>query len=132
MAFQFSDPARNAIVNGIVTAVGAAPTLEIRNGSVPADETATATGTVLVTMLLPSVWMNGASGGVATLAGQWQDLTADNAGTATYFRIRQGATTHIQGTVSATGGGGDMTLDNPVISLNQQVTVTSFTLTAGG
>jgi hypothetical protein len=132
MAFQFSDPARNGIVNAIATAGGSAPTLEIRSGTVPANCAAAASGTVLVTMTLPGTWMNGGSGGVATLAGVWQDLLADVAGTAGHFRIRQGATTHIQGTVTATGGGGDMTLDNPAISLNQQVTVTSFTLTAGG
>ena len=74
-----------------------------------------------------------AAGGVATLAGVWQDLLADNGGTAGHFRIRQGATTHIQGTIGATGTPGvDMTLDNPVITQNQQVTITSFTLTAGG
>lgn len=132
MAFQFSDTARNGIVNAIATAGGSAPTLEIRSGTVPANCAAAASGTVLVTMTLPSTWMNGGSAGVATLAGTWQDLLADNNGTAGHFRIRQGATTHIQGTVTATGGGGDMTLDNPVITSNQQVTVTSFTLTAGG
>jgi hypothetical protein len=31
-----------------------------------------------------------------------------------------------------TGGGGDMTLDNPVIATGQTVTITSFTITAGG
>jgi hypothetical protein len=132
MAFQFSDTARNGIVNAIATAGGSAPTLEIRSGAVPANCAAAASGTVLVTMTLPATWMNGGSGGVATLAGTWQDLLADVGGTAGHFRIRQGATTHIQGTVTATGGGGDMTLDNPVITLNQQVTITSFTLTAGG
>jgi hypothetical protein len=38
----------------------------------------------------------------------------------------------IQGNVTATGGGGDMTIDNVSIAAGQQVTVTSFTLTAGG
>jgi hypothetical protein len=35
----------------------------------------------------------------------------------------------MQGTVTATGGGGDMTLDNAVIALAQVVTITGFTLT---
>jgi hypothetical protein len=34
--------------------------------------------------------------------------------------------------VTATGGGGDMTLDNTSIASGQQVTITSFTITAGG
>jgi hypothetical protein len=38
----------------------------------------------------------------------------------------------VQGTITATGGGGDMTLDNTSISSGQQFNVTSFTITAGG
>jgi hypothetical protein len=38
----------------------------------------------------------------------------------------------MQGTITATGGGGDMTLDNTSIASGQQVTITSFTLSAGG
>jgi hypothetical protein len=38
----------------------------------------------------------------------------------------------MQGTVTATGGGGDMTLDNTSFAVGQQVNITSFTLTAGG
>ena len=132
MAFQFSTAARNGMVNAISTAAGTAPTLEIRTGSKPADCAAASTGTVLATIILPTTWMNTASGGVATLLGLWQTLLADAAGTAGYFRVVQGATTHVQGTVTITGGGGDMTVDNPVIAGGQQVTVTGFTLTGGG
>jgi hypothetical protein len=59
-------------------------------------------------------------------------LLANAAGIAAHFRIKQGATCHLQGTVTATGGGGDMTLDNVTIATGQQVTITAFTLTAGG
>ena len=38
----------------------------------------------------------------------------------------------IQGTVTATGGGGDLTLDTITIVAGQQVTITQFTLTAPG
>ena len=132
MAFQFSDAARSGMVNAVATAAGAAPTLVIRTGTAPADCATTATGTILATIILPTTWMNTASGGVATLTGLWQTLLADASGTAGYFRVVQGSTTHIQGSVTITGSGGDMTLDNPVIAGGQQVTVTGFTLTAGG
>jgi hypothetical protein len=33
--------------------------------------------------------------------------------------------------VTATGGGGDMTLDNNVLAVGQAVSITSFTLAAG-
>jgi hypothetical protein len=132
MAFQFSVAARNAALDAIETAVGTGPTLTIRTGAVPANCGAARTGTVLATLVLPSDWLAAASGGSKTLAGTWQDAAADATGTAAHFSIDQGATCHIQGTVTATGGGGDMTLDNVSIATGQQVTVTAFTLTAGG
>jgi len=132
MAFQFSVAARNAALDAIETAIGAAPTLEIRSGSVPANCAAAATGTVLATISLPSDWLAAASAGAKTLLGTWQDAAADAAGTAAHFRVNQGATCHLQGTVTATGGGGDMTVDNTSFASGQQVNITAFTLTAGG
>jgi hypothetical protein len=132
MAFQFSTAARNAALDAIETAAGTAPTLTIRTGAAPADCAAADSGTVLATMTLPSDWLAAASGGAKTILGTWQDTSADAAGTAAHFRIKQGATCHIQGTVTATGGGGDMTLDNAVLAVGQQVTITAFTINAGG
>lgn len=132
MAFQFSDAARNGMVNAIATAGGSAPTLFIRTGTAPADCATTATGTILATIILPATWLSVASGGVGTLLGLWQTLLADATGSAGYFRVVQGSTTHIQGSITGTGDGGDMTLDNVAIAAGQQVTVTGFTLTAGG
>ena len=132
MAFQFSTAARNAALDAIETTAGTAPTLTIRTGSVPANCAAARAGTVLATLTLPSDWLTAASNGSKALSGTWQDVVADAAGTAAHFSIDQGATCHIQGTVTATGGGGDMTIDNTSIAAGQQVTITSFNLTAGG
>lgn len=132
MAFQFSTASRNAALDAIETAAGTAPTLTIRTGSVPANCAAARAGTVLATLVLPSDWLTAASNGSKAISGTWQDLTADATGTAAHFSIDQGATCHIQGTVTASGGGGDMTIDNTSIAVNQQVTITAFTLTAGG
>lgn len=132
MAFQFSTTARNAALDAIETAIGTAPTLEIRSGTVPANAAAADSGTVLATLPLPSDWLAAASGGSKALSGTWQDTSADATGTAGHFRIKAGATCHIQGTITATGGGGDMTLDNTSIAAAQQITITSFTITAGG
>jgi hypothetical protein len=132
MAFQFSVAARNAALDAIETAAGTAPTLTIRTGSVPANCATARAGTVLATLVLPSDWLTAASSGSKALSGTWQDVAADAAGTAAHFSIDQGATCHIQGTVTATGGGGDMTIDNTSIAAGQQVTITSFNLTAGG
>lgn len=132
MAFQFSTAARNAAIDAVETATGTGPTLEIRSGSTPATCATADSGTVLATLALPSDWLAAASGGSKVISGTWQDLSADATGTAGHFRVKQGATCHIQGSITATGGGGDMTLDNTSIAVGQQVTVTAFTLTAGG
>jgi len=132
MPFQFSTPARNASLDAIETAIGASPTLELRSGATPANCAAADTGTLLASMALPADWLAAAAAGAKTLLGTWQDLAADAAGTAGHFRVKQGATCHLQGSVTATGGGGDMTIDNPVLAVGQQVSVTAFTLTAGG
>lgn len=166
-----------------MSAAGAGPTLEIRSGAVPADCAAADAGTVLALMTLPSDWMAAASGGTKALLGTWQDTAANATGTAAHFRIKQGATCHIQGLISAawqgsavyaigaqvhnggnlyrctaggtsaaSGGptgtgasivdggvtwqfvqvGTDMTLVNVSIAVDQAVSITSFTLTAGG
>lgn len=134
MAFQFSTTARNAALDAIETAIGASAVLKIRSGSAPADCGTADSGTVLATLNLPSDWLAAASSGSKSKSGTWEDASADATGTAAHFRIyaTDGTTVHMQGTITATGGGGDMTLDNTSIASGQQVTITSFTLSAGG
>lgn len=133
MALQLSTTARNARLDAIETTIGTAPILTIRTGAAPADCATANSGTVLATLTLPSDWMANASSGSKAKSGTWQDASADNAGTAAHFRIHDstGTTCHLQGTVTATGGGGDLTLDNTSIAAGQTVTITSFTLTDG-
>lgn len=132
MAFQFSVAARNAALDAIETAIGASPTLELRSGAAPANCGTADSGTVLATMALPADFLAAAASGAKAIAGTWQDTAADAAGTVGHFRIKQGVTCHVQGSVTISGGGGDMTLDNNVLAVGQQVTITAFTLTAGG
>lgn len=134
MAFQLSVDARNASLQGIEDEVGTNPIMTISSGAVPADCATANTGTVLATMVLPSDWLSAPALGSITLSGTWQDLSADASGTATYFRLHNNAGTvcHMQGTVTATGGGGDMQLDNTNIATGQQINITAFTITAGG
>lgn len=133
MALQLSTAVRNALLDAIETAVGTAAILRIRTGAVPANCAAVDSGTVLVEMTLPSDWMAAAGSGSKALLGTWQDTSANSTGTAAHFRIYDsgGSTCHLQGTVTITGGGGDLTLDNTSVASGQSVTITSFTLTAG-
>lgn len=134
MAFQLSVASRNATLAAIETAVGITPILTINTGTKPADAATANTGSVLATMVLPSDWLGTAAAGSIALSGTWQDLSADDSGTAGYFRLHtnDGTVCHMQGTVTATGAGGDMQLDNTNIATGQQINITTFTITAGG
>jgi hypothetical protein len=131
MALQLSTSVRNARLDQIETTIGTSAVLKIRTGAAPADCAAADTGTVLATLNLPSDYMAAAASGAKAKTGTWQDATADATGTAAHFRLYDTAATtcHLQGTVTATGGGGDLELDNTSIATGQQVTVTAFTLT---
>lgn len=134
MALQFATTTRNAMLDAIETDTGVSAVMKILSGTAPANCGTANSGTVLATMNLPSDWMANASSGSKALSGTWEDTSADNGGTAGYFRIYKsdGTTCQIQGTVTATGSGGDLTLDNVSIASAQDVKVTSFTLTAPG
>jgi hypothetical protein len=132
MAHQYSVAVRNAQLATLETAIGTAPKLQIRTGAKPADCATAAAGTLLCEIALPSDWLADPSGGAASMAGSWAALGVA-AGNAGHFRILDtaGTTCHIQGTVTATGGGGDLTLNNVNIAVDQEVSVVSFTLTRG-
>lgn len=135
MTLQLSTNARNGRLDAIETELitGGAPVLKIRSGSVPANCAAADSGTVGATMNLPADPMAAASSGTKSKSGTWQDTSADASITAGHFRLykNDGTTCVLQGTVTATGGGGDMEIQNTSINSGQQVTVTQFDLTDG-
>lgn len=133
MALQYSVTVRNAKLDAVETAIGTSAVLKIRTGSVPATCATADAGTVLATLTLPSDWMAAASSGSKAKSGTWEDTSADNSGTAEHWRLyaSDGTTCHAQGTVTVTGGGGDMTVDSTSFTAGQSFTVTTFTLTAG-
>lgn len=131
MAFQVADDVANAMLDAWETAIGASPILRLRTGSPPANLAAASSGTVLASMTLPADWMAAASSRSKSKSGTWEDPAADAAGTVGHYEIvaSNGTTRMEQGTVTATGGGGAMTIDNVVLAVGQQVTVTAFTKT---
>lgn len=133
MTIQYSTAVRNARLDAVESTIGVSAILKIRTGAAPANCAAADSGTVLASMSLPSDWMAAASGGTKAKSGTWEDASADAAGTAAHFRIYDsgGTVCGIQGTVTATGGGGDLTLDNTVLAVGQDILITGFTLTAG-
>jgi len=107
--------------------------LEVRSGAAPGPEAAS-TGVLLASIPIPADGFAAASGTSVAKAGTWQDTSADATGTAAHFRMRRSGdaggasttTSRIEGTATMTGGGGDITLDNVSIAVNQQVTITSL------
>jgi len=132
MAIQYSVAVRNAMLDAIETTIGASAILKIRSGAAPANTAASDTGTVLATINLPSDYLAAASGGSKAMSGSWADNSADASGTAAHYRLyaSDGTSCHEQGTVSATGGGGDLEVDNVIFATGQQFTITQFTTNA--
>ena len=133
MAIQLAVSTRNARLDAIETDAGTSAILEIWSGSMPANCATASSGTKLAQFSLASDWAAAASGGSKALNGLPLSTTGAASGTAGYFRLfkTDDATCFLQGTVTATGGGGDMTLDNTSIASGQTVNVTGFTITDG-
>jgi hypothetical protein len=141
MAMQFAVSTRDARLDAIETDIGQSAKLAIYSGAMPADCASDTTGTLLAEFDLAASgdWAAAASG-AKSLANLPLSTTGAAAGTAGYFRLfasgqsttpGAGTPCHLQGTVTATGGGGDMILDNTSIASGQTVNITSFTITDG-
>jgi hypothetical protein len=130
MSLQLSVTVRNARLDAIEAAIGASPKLYLFSGSEPANCAAADPSGLLATLTLPSDWLNDAANGAKTLKGTWSG-SGSAAGNVASYRIKDssGTTCHIQGSVTATGGGGDMTIDNVNLAIGQTVNVTGYTIT---
>lgn len=130
MAVQFSVAVRNARLDAIETTIGASAIMRIRTGAQPANCATADAGTILATLNLPADWMAAAALGAKAKSGTWEDTSADATGVAAHFRIYDtaGTTCHWQGTVTGTGGGGDIEVDNVNFATGQAFSVTSFSV----
>lgn len=140
MAVKLAVDVRNARLDSIETTIGVSAKLVIYSGSAPANCAADTTGTLLAEYDLASNWAAAASGGSMSLNNLPLSVAAAGTGTAGYFRIftnaqsttpGAGTPCELQGTVTATGGGGDLTLDNTSIASSQTVNITAFSITDG-
>lgn len=134
MALQFSTTYRNALLDQLETTAGTAAKITIFSGAVPANCAAANPAGALVSYTLASDWAASASGGTKVLNNLPVAGTASGSGTAASFRLyaNDGTTCHMQGTVTVTGGGGDVTIDNVSITNAQAVNITAGTFTAPG
>lgn len=133
---NWSTDVRNAIADAITARIDAgsgAGKLRIYTGSRPASPGSAATGTLLAEFTLSDPSFGAAVSGVATLdiTPAVQDASADNTGTAGYARfVDSDGNGRIDATVTATGGGGEVTCNTTSFVTGAVVTVTGCTITA--
>lgn len=131
MAHQYSVAVNNARLDAIEVTIGTAPLIRFYTGAKPTNCAAAASGTLLASVALPSDWMAAATAAAKAKTGTWSG-TFSAAGTVGHYRIYDstGTTCHQQGSVTLTGSGGDMTLDNVDAANGQAWTVTTFQINA--
>lgn len=132
MAIALEVAARNAAADAVMALVDAgsgAGKIKIRTGARPASGAASA-GTVLAVLTFSDPATGAAASGVDTASAITQDSSADATGTAEHFEVTDSDDNIVyRGSVTATGGGGDMTLVTTSIVATQPVQITSFTYT---
>lgn len=128
---QFSGTINNALLDLIESTVGASPKMRILTGAKEANCAAAQTGTLIVEIPLPADWMNAAASNLKTMLGTWAAKSVTGA-TAGHFRVVNNAGTvcHMLGSITVTGGGGDMTMANTAIPNKKWVVIDTFTLSA--
>lgn len=127
-----TDAIRNTRVAAITNAFDAgagAGTIQIRSGTRPAAPSVTATGTLLATVTLIDPAFGAPTAGVATIADP-AGVTAAATGTASWFRGFDSTGAAVcDGSVTATGGGGDLTLASTSVVSGTTVDITGGTFT---
>lgn len=126
---NISDTAANAEVNALAALCNSGY-IRIYSGVQPATaDTALSGNTLLAELRFGSTAFGAASGGVITANAITADSSADNTGTATFFRCFQsnGTTVVFDGTVGTSGC--DLNLNSTSISAGLQVSITSMQYT---
>lgn len=127
MALTIAAATTQAMGVALATNIGAGSIIEIRSGAKPATPETAASGTLLVSITVAGSFTS--TGGVLTAADPGA-VAPTAAGTAGHFRIKQsGGTAVTDGTVTATGGGGDMQLGSTTITTGVNVDLGVPTIT---
>lgn len=132
MAFGFATTLRTNRATQIKNAIdaGSGPgKLRIYNGTRPATG---GTVTTLLGELICSDPCGTVSNGVLTFSPVTSDISADNSGTATWFRIVDSDGNFVMdGSITATGGGGDGTMASTSIYANNPIAALTIVITEG-
>jgi hypothetical protein len=129
MTIAYAAALRNTQLDAITTRAGTSAVLRIYSGTRPA--TGGAETTILAELTCnASAFAPAASGGVLTLNAITSDTSANNTGTATWFRIQSSGATHVLDGDVATSGS-DLNLSTTSIVAGATVSISSATITRG-
>lgn len=135
MAIAFNTTIRNALLSSLVSQAGTSALLRLYSGTRPSSGAAVGGGnTLLAELTCNGSSFGSVSSGVLTLGSVTQDSSANATGVATWARLVQsdGSTWVADFTVTATGGGGDITMASTTITSGLPVlTSGTLTITAG-
>lgn len=133
MALGMSTALRNARLTAIITAADANNSagdnakIKLYAGTRPATG---GTATTLLGTFNCANPLGSVSAGVLTFGSVAADSSADATGVATWARLETRTGTHVMDlSVTATGGGGDLTMDNPSVTIGATLTPASITIT---
>jgi hypothetical protein len=131
---HLSTATQNALADTVtaqIDAGAAAGTIEIYDGSMPADANTAPSGqTLLGTLTFNDPSFGAASTGTITANAITADASADATGTASWGRILDSDSNVIAHfDVTGSGGGGVMELNSTSITAGGEISVTSFTFT---
>lgn len=139
MALRISTGLRNLILeSGAATAFDTDGRINLYTGSQPANADADVAGTLLGTLSLAADAFGAAASGTLTAASITSDSNADNSGTAGWFRLYDASEgvsgssatkKRLDGSITASGGGGDLILDDTAVTAGDTLAISSLTLT---
>lgn len=129
MSLSIATPIKNALLDSYGVNFNGG-TLKIYSGAVPADANASlGAAVVLGTLAFGATAFQAASGGSMSANAITQDSSADASGEATFYRAfkSDGVTPIEQGSITATGNGGDLQLNTTTIVQGGPILVTDLT-----
>lgn len=130
MALTHTTAVRNGLADYVVDLIDGGTTNTEGSVEIATDGTF---GTILATIPLNNPAFGAAAAGVATadVSPTPEDSAAANTGTAAFFRVVDRDETELfRGTVTGSGGGGDMEMSSTSITAGDAVRINSFTYTA--
>ena len=132
MAVRMPTGTRNAACDAVVDRVDAGAAtgkLRIYTSAQPASANDAASGTLLAEVTLADPAFGASASGSASLTDP-AAVTASAAGTAGWFRVLDSdSNTVFDGAVTATGGGGDLTLSSTALASGISVDITGGSVT---